>query len=81
MNKKKAVEESGDEDKDATAVGAGRGSSDVPCDLLEDVLASVSKDLSNLRDEASYFTVRVLGGAWSITKRNVLYIGRELLCH
>ena len=78
LNKKKAVGEAGDEDEDGSAPAGGRGSVDVPPDLPEDVLASVADDLSSLREQyagfddvASYFTVRVLGGAWSISKRNV----------
>ena len=78
LNKKKAVEEDGDEDEDDSSAGGARGSAHVPADLPEDVVASVSEELSSLREqyggfeeEASYFTVRVLGGDWSILKRNV----------
>ena len=58
---------------------AGGGSSlPVPDDLPEDVLAEVSAQLAGLKDECSgfdeedtFFTVRVLGGTWSIAQRRM----------
>ena len=78
LNKKKVVEEDGGEGEDDASAGGGRASAHVPDDLPEDVVASVAEELSGLKEqyggfdeEGSYFTVRVLGGEWSVKRANV----------
>ena len=58
--------------------GSGSGSVPGPAEVPEDVFASVSAELLGLKeqydgldDEGCYFTVRVLGGEWSIAQSQV----------
>ena len=58
--------------------GSGSGSVAEPIEIPENVLAAVSDELQGLKEqyhgfdeEGTFFTVRVLGGDWSISKRGV----------
>ena len=61
-----------------SSVGSGSGSVAEPIEIPEDVFAAVSTELQGLKEqyhgfdeEGTYFTVRVLGGDWSISQRGV----------
>lgn len=78
LNNKKRRVEDGDEEEDVSPAGGARGSADGPADIPEDVVASLAQELADLRaeyegfdEEGTYFTVRVLGGEWSIKKKGV----------
>ena len=58
--------------------GSGSSSVAVPDDIPEDVFAAVSAELMGLKEqyagfdeEGTFFTVRVLGGNWSISQRKM----------
>ena len=79
LSKKGEAEAEADSTHVPSSSGSAAAPVPVPEQLPEDILAAVSAELHGLKEQYSgydevgtiYFTVRVLGGEWSITKRNV----------
>ena len=78
LNKRQGQDGTTRPGQSSASSGTGSGSVAAPDDVPEDIIAAVSAELQGLRDqyagfddEGTYFTVRVLGGTWSITQRRV----------